>query len=93
MRHYRIGNLASRVPLAGFWLCGYVMSLEDRPCRKRIEDVRCPAFKGVPDDICHMLHHSFVDILKMRRSIENLDVLIDASKRSVLESSEVLKRA
>jgi hypothetical protein len=64
------------------------MSLGDR---KRIEDVRCPAFKGLPGDICHMLHHSFVDILKMR-SIENLDVLIDASKRSVLESLYLLKR-
>ena len=58
---------------------------------KRLEELRIPAVNGLPDDIYHMLHHSFVDILKMR-SIENLDVLIDASKRSVLESLYLLKR-
>src|SRR5215469_6378202 len=59
------------------------MSLGDRPRRKRIEDVRCPTVKGLPDDIYHMLHHSFVDILKMRRSIETVDVLIDASRAAL----------
>ena len=57
------------------------MSLGAPPPRKRVEDVRCPAVKGLPDDIYHMLHHSFVDILKMRRSIESLDVLIATSGR------------
>jgi hypothetical protein len=68
------------------------MSRESPHRRKRIESVRCPAVKGLPDDIYHMLHHSFVDILKMRRSIERADVLIDASREAALESREVLKR-
>ena len=29
--------------------------------------------KGLPDDIYHMLHRSYVRILKMRRSIERAD--------------------
>ena len=60
--------------------------------RKRIEDVRCPAVKGLPDNIHHMLHHSFVDILKMRRSIESADVHIEASEKAIFESCDVLKR-
>jgi hypothetical protein len=28
--------------------------------RKRIEDVRIPAVKGMPDDIYHMLHRTYV---------------------------------
>jgi hypothetical protein len=31
--------------------------------------VRIPAVKGVPDDIYHMLHKTYVGILKMHRSI------------------------
>ena len=79
--------------LAGFWLGGCVMSLGDPRRRKRIEDVRCPTVKGLPDDIYQMLHHSFVDMLKMRRSIETVDALIDASRTTALESRDVLKRA
>jgi hypothetical protein len=45
----------------------------------RIEDVRCPAVKGLPDDIYHVLHHCFVQILKMRRSIESANALLKAS--------------
>jgi len=68
------------------------MGLGEPACRKRIEDVRCPAVEGLPEDIYDILHHSFVDILKMRRSIEMLDTSIDASWKAVLESCEVLKR-
>jgi len=57
------------------------MSLETARRRKRIEDVRCPAVKGMPNDIYHILHHSFVGILKMRRSIESADVHIDGSTK------------
>jgi len=60
--------------------------------RKRIEDLRIPAVKGLSDDIYHMLHHSFVDILKMRRSIESADALIDQCRETALESWELLKR-
>ena len=39
-----------------------------------------------------MLHLSFVDILKMRKSIEDVDVLIDGSAKTILEARDVLKR-
>jgi hypothetical protein len=68
------------------------MSLKTAPRRKRIEDVRCPAVKGIPDNIYHILHHSFVEILKMRRSIEGADAHIATSREAVLNSCEVLKR-
>jgi len=68
------------------------MSLEAPRGRKRIEEARCPAVKGLSDDIYHILHHSFVHILKMRRSIESADVLIEASMEAILQSREVLKR-
>jgi hypothetical protein len=44
--------------------------------RKQIAEVRCPNISGVPDDIVHMLHHSLVGILQMRRSIESVDLAI-----------------
>ena len=50
------------------------------------------ALKGLPDDIYHMLHHSFVGVLKMRRSIENLDRRLEASMKAIFESSDLLKR-
>jgi hypothetical protein len=62
------------------------------PWGLRIEDVRRPAVKGLPDDVYHILHHSFVDILRMRRSIESVDAIIDTSKKAVIESCDVLKR-
>ena len=62
------------------------------PRRKRIEDVRCPDVDGLPDDIYHLLHHSFVHILKMRRSIESADVFVDKSKEAILASHKMLKR-
>jgi len=68
------------------------MGLVDPLRRRSIDDVRCPAIKGLPDDIYHMLHHSFVDILKMRRSIEKLDVLIEASMKAIYQSRDVLKK-
>ena len=61
-------------------------------CRKRIEDLRVPAVNGLPDDVYHMLHHSFVDIAKMRRSIESADALIDQSREAIFESREMLER-
>ena len=83
---------ASRVSLAGFWLGGCVMSLKTPGRRKRIEDVRCPAVKGLSDDVYHILHHSFVEILKMRRSIESADAHIDTSREAVIDSWDILKR-
>jgi hypothetical protein len=66
------------------------MKIERR--RKRIEDVRAPAVNGLPDDVYHVLHHSFVDIVRMRRSIESADTHVDRSREAISESWEVLKR-
>jgi len=68
------------------------MSLGTSHRRKRIEDVRCPAVKGVPDDIYRIRHHSFVEILKMRRSIESADAHIDLSMKALADSLDVLDR-
>ena len=67
-------------------------SLPAARCRKRIEDLRVPDCKGLPDDVYRLLHHSFVDILKMRRSIESADAHIDASVKAAGESWVMLKR-
>jgi len=48
------------------------MRLGDRPRRKRVEDVRCPDVKGLPDDIYHILHHSFVDLLESGDLLKHL---------------------
>jgi len=46
--------------------------------------------KGVSDDIYHILHHSFVEIVKMRRSIEGADARIDASMKALVDSLDLL---
>jgi hypothetical protein len=63
-------------------------SQPDAHCRKRIEDLRIPAVKGIPDNIYHMLHHSLVDIRKTRRSIKIKDGVLDLS----MEATEILQR-
>jgi hypothetical protein len=60
--------------------------------RKRIEDVRCPSVERVSEDVYHLLHHSFVDILKMRRSIEGIDAHMDSSATALAESRKLLNR-
>jgi hypothetical protein len=62
------------------------------PPRKYIDDARCPAVRGLPDDIYHILHHSFVGILRMRRNIEKDETLINASIAAIFESIDLLKR-
>jgi len=64
--------------------------LQSQP--ERIEDLRIPAVKGLPDDIYHMLHHSFVEIADMRRSIERVEAQIWQSREAILESREMLER-
>ena len=65
-------------------------SQADASCR--IEDLRIPAVKGLPDDVYHMLHHSFVDIARLRRSIERADAQICQSREAILASREMLER-
>jgi hypothetical protein len=60
--------------------------------RKRIEDLSILAGNAIPDDIYHMLHHSFVDIVRMRRSIEAANIRLEASTKAVEESREILAR-
>jgi len=59
---------------------------------KRIEGLRIPAVGVLPDDIYHMLHHSFVRIVKMRRSIERANFHLAQSNKAVGESLEILAR-
>jgi hypothetical protein len=76
--------------------CGWVCVMDSLNLRvrsrKRIEDVRIPAVKGMPDDIYHMLHRTYVGILKMRRSVERADAALNASLRAAAESAELLRR-
>jgi len=60
--------------------------------RSPVEDVRCPDVKGLPDDVYNRLHHSFVDILKMRRGIESADARIATSMEAILKSHVLLER-
>jgi hypothetical protein len=60
--------------------------------RKRIEDVRCPDICGLPANLVHILHRSFVGIVTMRRSIEILDLRKGASLKLAWESRDLLKR-
>jgi hypothetical protein len=54
--------------------------------------VRVLAVKGLPDDVYHLLHHSFVYILRLRRSIESADVALESSMRAIEEWAALLKR-
>jgi hypothetical protein len=60
--------------------------------RKLIADVRCPDIKGLPDDIVHMLHHSFVGIVQMRRSIERADLAVESGSKAAIEGLALLER-
>jgi hypothetical protein len=60
--------------------------------RKQIADLRCPDINGLPPDIVHMLHHSFVDILEMRRSIESADLAVKSGRMAAIEGLDLLAR-
>jgi hypothetical protein len=57
-----------------------------------MEEVRCPNISGLPDDIVHMLHHSFVGILQMRKSIESVDLAVNTGCKAVNEGLILLER-
>jgi len=59
--------------------------------RKRIEDVRIPAVKGLSDDLYRLMHLSLVGIVSMRRSIERADAAISSSAKAIAESKELLR--
>ena len=59
--------------------------------RKRMEDLHVAVPKELPDETYRVLHNSFVDIFKMRRSIEGVDALVEQSTKAILESREMLK--
>jgi len=61
------------------------------PTRKRIDDIRCPAIKGLPEDVVHILHHSLVEIAIMRQSIESANQEVERSLLAVFESCELLR--
>jgi hypothetical protein len=66
------------------------MNEGDDETRRVAEDVRIPVVKDLPDDIFHMLHHSHVDIVRMRRRIESADLHVIASAKACAESRELL---
>src|SRR5262245_20841243 len=68
----------------------YCLKLTTMP-RKQIEDIRCPAIKGLPEDTVHLLHYSVVDIVKMRRSIDSTDQAIALSSKAIFDTCELLK--
>ena len=59
--------------------------------RKRMEDLHVAVPKDLPDETYCVLHKSFVDIFRMRRSIEGIDALVQQSTKAILESREMLK--
>ena len=72
---------------------GQIMeNLPKSQTRKRIEDVRIPAVKGISDDLYHLIHHSVVGIVRMRRSIESADAAISSSKIAIAGSKALLGR-
>ena len=50
---------------------------------KRIEDLRIPAVKDLSDDTYRMLHHTFVEIVGMRRSIESAEFRVAQSWKAI----------
>jgi hypothetical protein len=73
-----------------YWRLGVVQELPK--LRKRVDEVRIPGVNGLPDDVYHVLRHSFVGIVQMLRSIEAVDVAITSSMRAIAESRALLKR-
>jgi len=63
-----------------------------KPERKQIERLRCPNISRLPDNVVHTLHHSIVDIARLRGSIENTDVMVERSMLAAFEKCELLKR-
>ena len=72
---------------------GIMENLPKLQAGKRIEEIRMPTVKGLSDDIYHMLHHSFVGIARMLRSIETAGVAIRSSEKAIAESKELLRQA
>jgi hypothetical protein len=59
--------------------------------RKRIQDISLPRIKGVTEEVIHLLHHSVVEIVRMRRSIESADEAIARSSNAIFDGCELLK--
>ena len=59
---------------------------------RQITAVRCPAIKGLPDDVVHLLHHCVVELVHIRRGIEDADRQVARASRAVFESCELLRR-
>jgi hypothetical protein len=57
-----------------------------------VDDIRCPAIEGLPPETVAMLHHSLVDIVHMRRSIESVKLRTRNSLDAARESAELLRR-
>jgi hypothetical protein len=60
--------------------------------RLRIEELRFPDIKGQPEETVRHTHRSFVRILRVVRSLETADSLVDSSRNAVIESRDLLAR-
>jgi hypothetical protein len=58
----------------------------------QIADVRYPDINGLPADIVHALHHTFVGILLMRQSIESANLAVTSGRVAAIESRALLAR-
>ena len=56
----------------------------------RIDHIRCPAIKGLPTETVDMLHHSIVDIVRLRRSIERAQLQVSRSWDAAIDSMMLL---
>ena len=68
------------------------MRVADQPPDNCIDHLRCPAIDGLPPETVAMLHHSLVDIVRMRRSIESAGRQVRHSLDAALDSAELLRR-
>jgi len=59
---------------------------------RTIDDIRCPKIKGLPRDTVLTLHHTMVQVVRMRRSIESARFHLDQSRCALRETRELLGR-
>ena len=68
------------------------MHVDGKPPQHSINDIRCPAIKGLRRDVVILLHKTMVGMTMMHLSIETAYIHIDRSRRAALESRELLTR-
>ena len=57
-----------------------------------VDPLQCPSIKGLPDDVIAQLHRSIVQLVQMRRSIEDADLNIRQSREALHKSFQLLSQ-